>query len=390
MLAGVLVTAASVVVSGANAGPPGARMTAAAKLEAQFNRLRSPPPYRASAEARALAAAHPVVDLHADTLMWRRDVTARARVGHVDLPRLIEGGVAVQVFGVVTRVPDRLRMKGNAERGDRMGALYRRVGDVAMAEADPTERALLQAEALAASAAASGGRLRRITDRGELDAVLAARAEGPVVGALLGLEGGQAVVEAGAVDALYAAGFRMLAPVHFYDNALGGSAHGKSGRGLSPLGALVLARAQARGMVIDLAHASPALFDDVVRRTTRPVVVSHTGVAGTCPSPRNLDDDQLRAVAATGGVVGIGYWEAATCGRGVAAVVRAIRHAVEVAGVEHVGLGSDFDGATAMPFDATGVPMVIDGLRKAGFDEAAIAKIAGGNVIRVLRATLPE
>lgn len=381
---GLVLLAAGVAL----AAPP--RSPAAAKLEAQFNRLRNAPPYPVRAAARAFAAAHPVVDLHADTLMWRRDVTARSRVGHVDLPRLLDGGVAIQVFGVVTRVPPKLRMKGNVERGDRMGALYRRVGDVAMAEADPTERALLQAEALAAAAAASGGRLRLVTDRGGLDGVLAARAAGPVVGALLGLEGGQAVVEAGAVDALYAAGFRMLAPVHFYDNALGGSAHGRSGRGLSPLGALVLARAQARGMVIDLAHASPALFDDVVRRSTRPVVVSHTGVAGTCPSPRNLDDEQLRAVAATGGVVGIGYWEAATCGRGVTAVVRAIEHAVAVAGVDHVGLGSDFDGATAMPFDATGVPMVLDGLRKAGFDDAALARIAGGNVIRVLRATLPE
>lgn len=368
------------------AGAP-AKASAAARVEASLNRLRRPPPYAASAAARAALARDRAIDLHADTLMWGRDPLAASAVGHVDLPRLVAGGVGVQVFGVVTRVPPRLRMTGNRDAGDHMGALYRRAGLVALAEADPNQRALLQAAALRSAAARSGGRLRLVETVADLDAVLADRA---VVGGVLALEGAQAFAEVGAVDRLFAAGFRVLGPVHFHDNALGGSAHGESGRGLSPLGALVLARAQALGMVIDLAHASPALFADVVARSRAPVLVSHTGVAGTCRSARNLDDAQLRAVAATGGVVGIGYWQAATCGTDAAAVVRAIRHAVAVAGVDHVGLGSDFDGATAMPFDTTGVPALWDALRAAGFDDVAVAKIMGGNAARVLRATLPE
>jgi microsomal dipeptidase-like Zn-dependent dipeptidase len=119
-------------------------------------------------------------------------------------------------------------------------------------------------------------------------------------------------------------------------------------------------------------------------------VVSHTGVAGTCANARNLTDSQLKAVARNGGIVGIGYWETATCGRDALAVARAIRHAVTVAGIAHVGLGSDFDGAVAQPFDTTGLVQVTDALLSAGFNEVEIQAIMGGNVIRLLLTTLPD
>jgi microsomal dipeptidase-like Zn-dependent dipeptidase len=121
----------------------------------------------------------------------------------------------------------------------------------------------------------------------------------------------------------------------------------------------------------------------------RPVVVSHAGVRGTCDNTRNLSDAQLRAVAANGGVVGIGFWDTATCGTDARAIARSIAHAVRVAGPDHVALGSDFDGAVATPFDATGVPQVTEALLDAGLDEAAIARVMGGNAVRLLRATLP-
>jgi len=97
------------------------------------------------------------------------------------------------------------------------------------------------------------------------------------------------------------------------------------------------------------------VISDVLEISTRPVVVSHTGVKGTCNNARNLSDEQLKGIAKTGGIIGIGYWETAVCGRDAKAIARAIRYTANVAGVDHVALGSDFDGAVTEPFDTTGL-----------------------------------
>ena len=115
-------------------------------------------------------------------------------------------------------------------------------------------------------------------------------------------------------------------------------------------------------MVFDVAHASSATIDDVLALATRPVVASHTGVRGGSRHARNLPDDQVRGIAATGGLVGIGFWPIACGGRDAAAIARSIVHAIELAGVEHVGLGSDFDGAVQTPFDATGMAALTEAL----------------------------
>ncbi|HEX6881222.1 MAG TPA: membrane dipeptidase, partial [Terriglobales bacterium] len=101
-------------------------------------------------------------------------------------------------------------------------------------------------------------------------------------------------------------------------------------------------------------------------------------------------DDELRAIAKTGGVVGIGYWETAVCGRDAHAVAKAIEYVIRTIGIEHVGLGSDFDGATTMPFDATGVPLVTEALRRDGLSEQEIRLVMGENIVRVLTQTLAE
>jgi microsomal dipeptidase-like Zn-dependent dipeptidase len=113
-------------------------------------------------------------------------------------------------------------------------------------------------------------------------------------------------------------------------------------------------------------------------------------VRGTCAGARNLSDEQLRGVAAKGGVVGIGYWEAATCGTDVRSIARSVRHAATVMGVRHVALGSDFDGAVTTPFDTTGLVEVTDALLTEGFSEEEVALIMGGNVLRVLSEALPR
>ena len=182
----------------------------------------------------------------------------------------------------------------------------------------------------------------------------------------------------------------MVAPVHFFDNALGGSAHGAVKGGLTPFGEAVLREAERRGMLIDLAHASDQLVADVLQLATRPLVVSHTGVRTLCPGTRNLSDGALRSIAAGGGLVGIALFEGAVCGTDVAATARSIRYAAEVMGVDHVALGSDFDGAVTTPFDVTGLPLLVGALREEGFSEAEIAKVMGENVRDFLLANLPS
>ena len=142
-------------------------------------------------------------------------------------------------------------------------------------------------------------------------------------------------------------------------------------------------------MIMDLAHASSATIDDVLSIAARPVVASHTGVRSAVPSVRNLPDDQVRGIATTGGLVGIGFWPVACGGDDVTAIARSIVAAIGLAGVEHVGIGSDFDGAVPTPFDATGMPLLTEALLVEGLSESDIAAVMGGNAVRVLRAGLP-
>jgi membrane dipeptidase len=183
---------------------------------------------------------------------------------------------------------------------------------------------------------------------------------------------------------------RMIGLTHFFDNEVAGSSAGVAKGGLTPLGRELVKRMEARGIIVDLAHTSPTTVDEVLAMATRPVVVSHTGVKGTCDSPRNLSDDQLLRIAANGGVVGIGYWDGALCADiSPASFARAVIHAILIAGVDHVALGSDFDGATKTRFDASQLAVVTDALLALGLDSTMIAKVEGGNAIALLRRGLP-
>ena len=361
------------------------------ETDRRSNRLIPRPRPAISEAARRLHGRLLVADLHADTLLWDRDPLRRSRRGHVDVPRLLEGNVALQAFTVVTKTPRHLNIESNDDRSDDVTLL-------AMAQRWPPatwrslkERALHQARRLDDAAARSGGRLTVIRSRSDLAAYVARRGGGPrITAGILGLEGAHALEgDLANVDVLFGAGFRMVGLVHFFDNEFGGSAHGVAKGGLTAKGRDLVRRLEERRMLVDLAHASPRTIDETLAVATRPVVVSHTGVKGTCDNVRNLDDDALRGVARTGGLVGIGYWETAVCGVGGAAVVRAIRHATQVAGIEHVALGSDFDGAVAEPFDTAGLVEITDALLAAGFSESEVGKIMGGNVFRVLAEALP-
>lgn len=362
-----------------------------AAVESRLNPVLSSAPYRSSERAGALHRKLLVADLHADSLLWGRDLSARTGRGHVDVPRLIEGGVALQAFTIVTKVPRGLNIERNDDGSDIITPLVIAQGLPVKTWRSLKERALHQAQRLEAVAAQSDGKFVVIKTTYDLTNYLERRSRNSnITAGLLGIEGAHALEgDLSNIDSFFDHGIRIMSPTHFFDNDIGGSAHGVAKGGLTDKGREMVRRMQAKGMIVDLAHASDAVIADTLAITTKPVVVSHTGVRGTCDNKRNLGDEQIKGVAATGGVVGIGYWETAVCGTDAAAIARSIRYTADLIGVEHVGLGSDFDGAVAVPFDTTGVVQITDALLAEGFDENQIKMIMGGNVLRVLMRCLP-
>ncbi len=248
-------------------------------VEPLLNRVVAHDPYVIRPEVQDRHDRLVVADWHTDSLLWNRDLLDWGRRGHVDLPRLVAGNVAIQMFTLVTMAPSEQNYERNELTTDTITLLavaqrwpFRTLGSAA-------ERAAYQIGKFHAFAARSPERLRFVGDAATLRAVLAEREAGSsVVAGLLGVEGAHALDgDVQGVDRLFAGGVRMLGLQHFFDNRLGGSLHGVSRGGLTDFGRAVVARAQATGMIIDVAHSSPAVVDDVLALSTRPIVVSHTG-----------------------------------------------------------------------------------------------------------------
>ncbi len=356
------------------------------------NKVVNKPPYTASPRAFNLHKQLTIADLHADSLLWGRDLLERGTYGHVDFPRLADGNVALQVFSLPTKSPHGLNIESNEDKNDDIFWL-------AIVDRWPpatwtslTQRALYHAHRLHQFARASRGGFVVIESSADLSVYLERRRlNGRLTAGLLSIEGAHALDgKLENLDVLYRAGYRMKSPSHFFDNDIGGSAAGVHKIGLTEKGREWVRQMEARRMIVDLAHASARTIDDVLAIATRPLVVSHTGVKGTCNNNRNLSDDQIRAVAAKGGLIGIGYWDTATCGTDARAIVRAMRYVSDRVGVEHVALGSDFDGAITAPFDTTGLVEITDAMLEAGYSEQEIRSIMGENVVKFLQANLPE
>jgi microsomal dipeptidase-like Zn-dependent dipeptidase len=223
-----------------------------------------------------------------------------------------------------------------------------------------------------------------------LDTLLAARQTAlRPVGAMLTIEGLQNLEgKASNLDRLYDAGFRMAGLTHFFDNELGGSMHGLKKGGLTPFGRDIVRRMEAKGMIVDIAHLSHKGVAEVLAMATRPVVSSHGGVQATCKVNRNLTDDEVRGVAKTGGVIGIGYWDGAICSTDPRAAAKAMKHVRDLVGIQHVALGSDYDGATTVRFDTSQLVQVTQALLDEGFTAQEIRAVMGENALRVIRAGL--
>lgn len=333
-----------------------------------------------------------VIDLHADSLLWGRNLAVRGSHGHVDVPRLIEGNVALQVFTTVTKVPVGVNIRKNPSRSDLIGLLAAAQMWPVKSWSDLKERVIHQASRLERLSAQSKGKFTFIKSARDLDDYLLKRTSDPAQTAgILGVEGAHALDgELENINLFYDKGVRLMAPTHFFDNDIGGSAHGWKKGGLTEKGKQMIKQMEAKSMIVDLAHASAAVMNDALAIATKPVIVSHTGVKGTCDNERNISDEQIKAVAKNGGVIGIGFWETAVCGKDAKAIARAIRYTADLAGVEHVGLGSDFDGAVKEPFDSSELVLLTDALINEGFSDDQIRLIMGGNALRLLKAELPR
>jgi microsomal dipeptidase-like Zn-dependent dipeptidase len=359
-------------------------------VEGSMNAVDGQPLIKVSDEAKALHKTLNIVDLHSDTLMWNRDLGDRADRGHMDLPRLQEGNVALQLFSSVTKTPKGQNYDGNGADTDNITLLTFAQLQPVKTWRSLVERSLYHASKRDHAVTGSDGKLQAVDKAQQLDALLAARQKDrSTVGAMLTIEGLhnlEGKIEN--LDRLYDAGFRMAGFTHFFDNELGGSMHGLKKGGLTPFGRDILRRMEAKGMIVDIAHLSHAGVAEVLAMAKRPVVSSHGGVQATCKVNRNLTDDEVRGVAKTGGIIGIGYWEGAICSTDPRAAAKAMKHVRDLVGIQHVALGSDYDGATTVRFDTSQLAQVTQALMDEGFTPDEIRAVMGENALRVIRAGL--
>ncbi|KPJ85283.1 peptidase [Parcubacteria bacterium SG8_24] len=325
-----------------------------------------------SAAARELHRLYPPIDLHGDSLLWasligydlgrshRPFLPKSAWFRQVDLPRLEDGLVGGQFFGLVSLPRPRLScLWAVNQQIDRLDDLCRR---------HPKRIVKVRTCEEAATAA----------DRGAL-------------AAFLGVEGAHAVE--GGQDDLYRLarrGIRYLGLAHFSANRACRPAMGLGRRdraGLTRFGQALLRDCEALGVIVDLAHVNRRGFLEACRMARRPVLVSHTGISGAYRHWRNIDDAQVRAVASTGGVIGIIFSAGFLGGSGPAAVVRHMEHIIGLVGDDHVALGSDYDGMIVPVSGLSEIsmlPNLTDAMLDRGWRSERIGKVLRGNVMRLL------
>jgi len=333
----------------------------------------------------------PVFDGHNDAITREdaADFATGRDGGHLDLPRARAGGLAGGIFALFTPTPGAERIDFDRAGGRMEVELAAPIGpEIAAATTSQAAGRLLGLE--------RDGHVRIVRTVADLDA---AREDG-VLAAVMHHEGAEAI-DPGlhALELWYAAGLRSLGPVWSRPNAF---AHGvpfvfpgspDTGPGLTAAGRRLVRRCAELGIAVDLSHLNEAGFWDVARLDGAPLIASHSGVHALCASTRNLTDAQLDAIAASGGLVGIVFAAPFIRADGaddpdtpLATIVAHVRYAVDRIGIEHVALGSDFDGATVPDElgDVAGLPRLLDALAAAGFTEDEVRAIAWDNWRRVL------
>lgn len=310
------------------------------------------------------------VDAHMDSLLdhfaGKRNWLEHSPVGHADLPRLLKSGINLQVLAHF------VEPTGNPDRSLR--SLLRLLA---------SSRQLLSDE-----------RVLLIETNGDLDQIEVGRQ----IGVIFGLEGCECVGEHVEIFlCLYDLGIRLLSLVWNERNALADGAMFNQQAGLTPAGREMVSLANRLGVVIDVSHLNEPAFWQVLSESSSPVVASHSNAAACCQHPRNLTDEQIKALAASGGVIGINFYPRFLNGTDRADihdVLRHIDHIVNLVGIEHVGIGSDFDGIPCTPIglsDVQELPQLASALRNiAGYSEEDMKKIMGGNFWRLFADVLPN
>src|SRR5919201_6193165 len=329
----------------------------------------------------------PIIDGHNDALLRLRrsggSLLERTDEGHLDVPRAQEAGLAAGFFAVFVPGEDRIDWATVADPP------Y----ELPLSPPVDADRAALEAAATADLARS----LHLVRSADELERCVA----GGPLGAILPLEGAEPIEpDLSNLEGWYERGLRSIGLVWSRQNAFASGAPGRypgsadKGRGLTRAGRALVDACERLGIVVDVSHLNTRGLRGVLRRARRPVVATHSNAHAVCPASRNLTDAELRAIAATGGVVGITFSVAMLRPDGrfdtrapIGDVARHVDHVAETAGIDHVALGSDFDGALIPDEigDVTGLPRVLEALRAVGHDDESLRKIAHGNWLRALR-----
>jgi len=355
------------------------------RVDADMNPVTVHKTYKISDAARALHDQLWISDLHADNLLWRRNPRKRHDYGQVDLPRLAEGGVELQVFSAVTKSPKGLNFDKNSEEApDQITTLARAQLWPAKTWSSIYERAVYQAQRL--QALEREGHVHIVRIAGDLDKT------DRLLGLLLteGAHPLEGKIEN--IARLKSEGYRAMGLQHFFDNELGGSMHGLSQAGLTKFGREAVLEMRRQDIIIDVAHSSKRVVKDVLGLTPDPIFISHGGTIFHCPqtSNRNLPDDILKEIARRGGIIGIGYFNGAICDISPEGIADAIIDAMTLLGEDAVALGSDFDGTVTTSLDTSELAVITQALLDRGVSPDVIKKIMGENARRFFRKNLPK
>ncbi|MDA7800416.1 dipeptidase [Gammaproteobacteria bacterium] len=362
-------------------------------LDKSMNPVSEHAPFVVSEEAQALHNTLIVGDWHADSALWNRDLKKTYDYGHADIPRLQAGNVALQMFTTVTKSPSGQNYDSN-ETGanDNITAL-------AIVQRWPIktwsslfERAIYQANKIKDLEKRDPENFMLIESQYDLGIFLLKRVNNPkMVGGLIGTEGSHALDgNLDNIERLYENSFRMMSLQHFFDNKLGGSLHGTSGAGLTEFGRQAIDEMQRLDIIIDVSHSSENVVKDVLSISNQPLVISHTGFNGYCKSPRNISDSLMIEIAEKGGLIGVGFWDAAVCDNTPRSVAEAIIYGIGLIGAEHVALGSDFDGTITPGFDTSELVAITHELLELGLGKEEIRKVMGENMLSFLQDNLPK
>jgi membrane dipeptidase len=335
-----------------------------------------------------------LIDLHIPERGGGRSFFERSETGHVDFPRAREGNFGGGFFAVFVPNEEYEYDRTETDEGYEMDL------PPAIAHERAKHFTYDVLARLHRIEAESEGTVRVVGDYDDLEACLTF--EGTIA-AIPHLEGAEAVApDLSNLDLLYAAGVRSIGPVWSRPNEFG---HGvrfeypgtpDTDPGLTDAGRDLVRACNEKGILVDLAHITTAGFEDVAEISTDPLVVSHAAVHDVCPVSRNLTDEQIDAVADSGGLVGITFAEGflkkdpySNADLPISGLVDHVEYVADRVGVEYVALGSDFDGADVPEAvgDVTGLPDVLAGIRDRGFTDEEVRKIAQENWLRVIRAT---